>query len=115
MNLLLNCAGAYAICEKRWCDGVLDLASCLDVVVVPEEAVHIELIWDTPGDADQTDEGPVAGADMDLHLAHPLASGADLDCDGKPDPWFDTNFDCFGLTANRNGARPIRSPPMMAN
>ena len=65
------------------------------VAVISNEAIHIELLWDTPNDPDQSDEGPVAGADLDLHFAHPFASGPDLDLDGSPDKWFHDLFDCF--------------------
>ncbi len=66
------------------------------VFVNPEEAIHIELLWHTPNDPDETDEGPVAGADLDLHFTHPFATGGhDGDHDGKPDGWFDQPFDTF--------------------
>jgi|GEM_PF-2567724 len=60
-----------------------------------QDALRIVLVWDTPGDADQTDEGPAAGADLDLHLAHPDAAAFDIDGDGQPDPWFDNPLDCY--------------------
>jgi len=66
-----------------------------EVYVVPDEAIHIELLWDTPGDPDPSDEGPAAGTDMDLHFAHPFASGPDIDGDGQPDPWFNDPYDVF--------------------
>jgi hypothetical protein len=66
------------------------------VQVVPTQSLYVELTWDTPGDPDQTDTGEGTGADLDLHLAHPLAASMpDLDCDGQPDPWFDQVFDCY--------------------
>lgn len=65
------------------------------VLVVPDEAIHVELLWSTPGDPDETDEGPEAGADMDLHFVHPFATGYDIDGDGAPDGWFDIPFDNY--------------------
>ncbi len=66
------------------------------VFVNPDEAIHIELLWETPNDEDPTDTGPVAGADLDLHFTHPLANGGfDGDADGRPDGWFDTPFDTY--------------------
>ena len=66
------------------------------VVVIPDEAIHVELLWNTPSDPDQTDEGPGAGTDMDLHFVHDgFAGGMDLDYDGYPDGWFDLAYDCF--------------------
>jgi hypothetical protein len=73
-----------------------------DVVVIPDEAIHIELLWHTPEDLDETDTGPEAGSDLDLHFAHPWAAGPDLDGDGAPDGWFDIPFDCFWFNAHPN-------------
>ncbi len=70
------------------------------VKVLPDQAIHVELLWTTPGDPDQTDEGPGAGADLDLHFAHPYASGLDFDGDGAADPWFDNTYDCFWFNKN---------------
>lgn len=82
----------------------MNVTSCksdkIKVVVIPDESIHVELLWDTPDDPDQGDEGPEAGADMDLHFVHPLATGPDLDEDGLPDGWFDYPFDCFWFNPN---------------
>lgn len=73
--------------------------SCEDaefvVLVQPDQAIHVELTWVTPGDPDETDTGEAAGSDLDLHFTHPNATGPDLDGDGAPDPWFDEEYDCF--------------------
>ncbi|MFH1529703.1 MAG: choice-of-anchor D domain-containing protein [Pseudomonadota bacterium] len=71
-----------------------------EVVVIPDEAIHIELLWHTPEDPDETDEGPEAGSDLDLHFTHPWAGGPDLDGDGQPDGWFDQPYDCFWFNAH---------------
>ncbi len=73
-----------------------------EVVVIPDEALHIELLWNTPEDADETDTGPEAGSDLDLHFLHPWAAGPDLDGDGAPDGWFDIPFDCFWFNPHPN-------------
>lgn len=65
------------------------------VTVIPDEALHVELLWTTPGDPDEFDEGPRKGTDLDLHFVHPFAGGQDLDLDGVPDGYFDDPFDCF--------------------
>jgi len=70
------------------------------VTVASQEAIHVELVWDTPGDPDQTDSGPQAGADLDLHFVHPLAEELDLDEDGVPDGYFDNPYDCFWFNAH---------------
>jgi len=51
---------------------------------------RIELTWDTPGDLVQSDEGGdgtsfSAGADLDLHLLHPMANGE----------VFEWTYDCY--------------------
>jgi len=73
-----------------------------EVVVIPCESIHIELLWHTPGDLDETDTGPEAGSDLDLHFLHPDAAGPDLDGDGEPDGWFDLPFDCFWFNVHPN-------------
>lgn len=74
-------------------------AGCPDatyqVLVQPDQAIHVELTWVTPGDADETDTGEGNGSDLDLHFAHQNAVGPDLDGDTFPDPWFDQIWDSF--------------------
>ena len=76
-----------------------DLPPCMGpayaVKVFGVDGIRVELRWDTPGDPDQTNEGPEFGADLDLHLLHPWAAGSDLDGDGQADGWYDQLFDCF--------------------
>ena len=66
------------------------------VHVQSDAAFHVELVWRTPGDPDETNEGPDAGADLDLHFLHPMADGGhDADGDGVPDGYFDLMWDLF--------------------
>lgn len=67
------------------------------VTVVPQKGLQAELVWDTPADPDPSDVGLGAGADLDLHVAHPLgfAFGADVTGDGLGDGWFSVPYDCF--------------------
>jgi hypothetical protein len=74
------------------------------VIVQPDEAIHVELTWVTPGDPDETDTGEGVGSDLDLHFTHPNATGPDLDLDGEPDPWFDEDYDCFWHNSEPNWA-----------
>jgi hypothetical protein len=39
---------------------------------VPDKDLHIQLVWTTPDDPDETD---MTGTDLDLHLRHPDANG----------------------------------------
>jgi hypothetical protein len=75
-----------------------------EVAVIPNEAIHVELLWSTPNDPDPTDEGQGKGSDLDLHFVHPFAQGPDLDGDGAPDGWFDDKFDTFWHNPQPNWA-----------
>ena len=78
-------AGTY-VAELRVRDRLgLDSIACQNPAVVtivarPDEALHIQLSWRTPGDDDETDD---RGTDLDLHLLNPLA-----------DAWFAAPYDC---------------------
>jgi len=65
------------------------------VIVQPDQAIHVELTWVTPGDPDETDVGDGKGTDLDLHFAHQNAIGPDIDGDGERDRWFDKKWDVF--------------------
>ena len=52
----------------------------VNIVAIPDEAIHIQLVWDTPTDSDQTD---TIGTDVDLHFLH---SNGD---------WNDRTWDCY--------------------
>ena len=103
-TFVANAAGEYEFCLDVWDQNDVKSCSpaCDTVLVLPEEAIHVELLWDTPADKNQTDTGPKAGADLDLHFAHALAAGPDIDCDGQPDPWFSNPFDTFWFNPNPN-------------
>lgn len=62
------------------------------VEVASDDAIHVELVWRTPGDIDETDEGGNAtfswGSDVDLHFLHPLADGQ----------FFRDGYDCYWMT-----------------
>lgn len=96
-----NVAGDYTFSLDVWNDQDQKCAQSATYVVhvVPDRDVHIELLWHTPGDADETDTGPFAGSDVDLHFMHPNApanpNAPDVDGDGNPDPYFSQPYDCF--------------------
>ncbi len=100
-KLEANVAGLYAFHLHVFPEeGPKQYAGFLMVQVEPEAAIHIELLWHTPNDPDETDEGPQAGADLDLHFMHPYATGYDVDGDGVKDGWFDNPFDVFWFNPN---------------
>ncbi len=93
-----NVAGVYTF--RLFVTDAYGNESCVPAIETvfanPVSGIHIELMWDTPGDLDQTDTGNDAGSDFDLHLQHPLAVGGfDGDGDGIMDGWFDDPFDVF--------------------
>lgn len=96
-QILLNTVGSYTFTLNVVDEEGNDSGSteCPDatytILVQPDQAIHIELTWVTPGDLDETDEGDGKGTDLDLHFAHANATGPDIDGDGTPDPWFDYN------------------------
>ena len=75
--------------------------TCVELEVYPPDGVHIELTWQT---ADPPAANVTAGADFDLHFAHMKAKGQGIqaDCAGAPYPWFDTQYDAFGLQSPLN-------------
>jgi hypothetical protein len=76
------------------------------ILVIPEQDIYVELLWHTPGDANELDEGFGLGTDMDLHLASPLAAGKDRDGDGEPDGWFDGPNDCWSQSPEPEWGNP---------
>jgi archaellum component FlaG (FlaF/FlaG flagellin family) len=72
-SLFLDIAGQYEI-ELVVIDK-LGTQSCdkakVQIVAVPDEDIHVQLIWDTPADPDQSD---AFGTDLDLHYMHPNAT-----------------------------------------
>ena len=104
-TIQLNAAGEYQLGLNVW--DTQGTKSCMEwnaqVLVIPDEAIHVELLWNTPGDPDQTDQGPEAGSDLDLHFVDTqFATGPDVDNDGQPDGYFDQPYDCFWFNAHPN-------------
>ena len=85
-HFFADLAGTYQI-ELRVTDNLgltsqqCETSSIVTVVAKPEQAIHLQLTWTTPGDPDQTDR---QGTDVDLHL---LRAGADA--------WFGSPDDCY--------------------
>ena len=82
-------------------DFVLELATDADegappmrllLRAVPDSDIHVQLVWDTPGDADQTDG---EGSDVDLHLLHP-----------RGHDWAEPPLDCHYANANPDWGPP---------
>ena len=96
-TFFLDLAGEY-IFELEVTDnyGATSRPNCQVVVkAIPDEDIHIQLVWDTPADPDQTDTGFGAGSDMDLHLLHPLGD------------WFCAPRDTYYANPNPDWAVPF--------
>ncbi len=111
-TLFLDLAGDYVVELVAYDDQ--GTASCGDQAIVtiratPDEDIHIQLVWNTPADQDQTD---TEGTDMDLHLLHPIGTWNNEPWDifyenrtgewGAPGPADDPSLDAD----DTNGAGP---------
>ncbi len=70
-TLFLDLAGDYLVELKVWDeDGTKNCGQQATIAIraTPNEDIHVQLVWDTPSDADQTDDD---GTDVDLHFLHP--------------------------------------------
>ncbi len=67
------------------CDPVA--AAHVKVIAVPEKDLHVQLVWSTPDDPDETDQ---TGTDVDLHFRHQDAGGE----------WGHSTFDCYFRNTN---------------
>ncbi|MFO0749302.1 MAG: hypothetical protein U1F43_27100 [Myxococcota bacterium] len=98
----VSLAGEYRVTLRVWNDEGVESCEAAEarVVVREPDALRIELSWTSPG---IPDGGAATGPDLDLHFAHPYASGSyDGDHDGVGDGWFDTTWDCFWFNDHPN-------------
>ena len=111
-----NVVGEYIFRLKVY--DALGTASCEEatktVYVTSPEAIHVELLWTTPGDVDETDTGFTAfgesvGSDVDLHFLHANAVSA-----WNPAGWFDSRYDCYwsNIGPNWGGAGATDDPSL---
>ncbi|MAD60660.1 MAG: hypothetical protein CMH49_03975 [Myxococcales bacterium] len=74
----------------------------VEVVVnsLPDEDIHIELTWTTPGDANETD---TEGTDVDLHFRHPNSQ-----------EWNRSPYDCYFANPNPDWgpSGPVGNPSL---
>lgn len=106
-SMELNVAGDYVFELHAWeeAEGLPEIVWTQRISVISGPGIHIELLWVTPNDEDETDEGAQAGSDLDLHFVHrkyAVGAGYDGDGDGIDDPWFNNPFDVFWFTPQPN-------------
>jgi hypothetical protein len=72
-RMFLDLAGDYVVELTVFDD--LNVPSCdtaqIFIRAQPDEDIHVQMVWETPADRDQTD---IIGTDVDLHYLHPLGS-----------------------------------------
>ncbi|GEM_PF-1197010 len=105
VGLVPNVSGTYTFgLTVSDASGTKSEPAKVKVEVLPDNKLHVELTWVQLGDKNKGDK---KGSDLDLHLAHPLASQVkgqgDLDQDGKPDPWYAQCYDCFWFNCKPGG------------
>ncbi|MCA9515536.1 MAG: hypothetical protein KC635_11375 [Myxococcales bacterium] len=85
-----------ALGERERCEATLERVRLRTGLRV---AVYVELLWCTPGDADETDrgsgsDGVAVGSDLDLHV-HTAEAVGRVANDGASHGWFDDRWDCY--------------------
>lgn len=81
-----------------------------EVTVTSPPGLHVELLWNTPGDPDQTDVGRESGADLDLHFARTRSAGPG----SESAPWFDRRRDCWAANPHPEwGALGASDDPLL--
>ena len=73
-EMFLDLAGEYTVELVVYDDD--GAQSCgqralVNITAVPDDDIHVQLVWDTPSDPDETDTN---GTDLDLHYLNPKAS-----------------------------------------
>lgn len=67
-------------------------AASIRIDARPDSDIHVQMVWTTPGDPDETDAD---GTDLDLHLLHPRAR-----------EWKVAPLDCYSENANPDWGPP---------
>ncbi len=92
-DLYLELSGRYVVELEVWDD--LGQRSCeparMEVNAVSADAIHLQLVWDTPNDPSRFNN---SGSDMDLHFLHQ---------DGQ---WNRSPYDCHWLNPNPDWGEP---------
>jgi len=95
-ELFLDLAGEYKVELVVYDDE--DAGSCgkraiVEITAIPQNDIHVQLVWDTPADPNQTDTN---GADLDLHYLNPKGqwneSPYDIFWHNKTGDWGQENY-----------------------
>lgn len=93
-SLFLDLAGDYRLELVVYDDD--GTRSCGDQAIIniratPDEDIHVQLVWETPNDIDETD---TSGSDVDLHFLHPMGT------------WNSAPFDIFWTNPTADWGAP---------
>ncbi len=96
-TLFIDLAGEYVVELKVFDDRGTE--SCgeqaiITISAIPNEDIHIQVVWDTPADSDQTDW---FGTDVDTHLLHPNGT------------WNSGPWDCYWLNKTADWGSPANA------
>ncbi|MFT6400068.1 MAG: hypothetical protein ACJAYU_004838 [Bradymonadia bacterium] len=97
-SFFVDLAGRYTLNLEVVDDrGCVSPPAAVTLVARPDEDIHVQLVWSTPADPDQSDTGFGAGSDLDLHVVHPNGC------------WEDSTWDCHFRAREPNWGNPARS------
>jgi hypothetical protein len=76
-TLKLDLAGEYklelVVYDNEGAASCGEQRAIVTIQAIPQEDIHVQLVWDTPSDTDQTDKN---GTDLDLHYVRPTDSAS---------------------------------------
>ena len=116
-EVTINVVGEYQFKLQVWDDNGTESCapSLFTLLVIPSVSIHVELLWDTPGDPTKGGGKGDDGTDMDLHFGHSKVYEAtkcggtvvdkcqpDQDKDGLGDPWFHGVYDTYWYNPHPN-------------
>lgn len=88
-SFFVDIAGRYVSTVVTEAENGCVSESTVVVIIGSTEDLHVQLVWHTPDDPDESDNGPGAETDLNLHYVHPNGCWEDLrwDChSGNPSP-----------------------------
>jgi hypothetical protein len=95
-TFFLDLAGSYVFSLRVYDTHGVESCDPAEVtaIVTPNQHIHVQLVWDTPGDPDPHDTGAGRGTDLDLHFMHPNGT------------WNAAPWDCYWANRNPNWGGP---------
>lgn len=72
-TFFIDLAGTFRFTLRVFDESGVESCDSAEILVVstPDEHIHIQIVWQTPGDPNEMDTGGGTGSDIDLHFMHP--------------------------------------------